>query len=251
MKLYKYTPHNKCHKYDIVKKCELWFSETASFNDPIDSNLEYRQQYSKDEIVAFWKNFLKNRPNHPQSLAEILQKYGENKAFVKFKSENAKCYKSMRGVLSMSQNPKNILMWSHYANHHKGIVYEFETRNLFSHAKTLDFKDFPYKVSYAFQYELLSYIAIGDEAVEQYRRELLTKAQDWAYEKEYRYIDLQKSGAKKFNPSCLTSIIFGKRTEQDEINAVMECCEKHNLTHIKFKQADFIDDKFELEFKDI
>ncbi len=49
----------------------------------------------------------------------------------------------------------------------------------------------------------------------------------------------------------MTSIIFGKRTEQDEINAVMECCEKHNLTHIKFKQADFIDGKFELEFKDI
>ncbi len=269
-KLYKYKSYDESEKHrdDIITKQELYFFSVEKFNDPIDSNLVYRQQYSKDEIVAFWKNFLKNHPNHPQSLAEILQRYGENEAFVKFKSESAKRLKSMKGVLCLSKNPKNILMWSHYADSHKGLVYEFEfevdtdpkknglnQNNLFWQ-KTDDFQPFPYKIDYPYdrEYEPLSYTLTDDEIRQQFARLLTTKAPDWMYEQEYRFIDLHikndNDRAKKFNKKCLKSIIFGKEASEETIQRVKRLC-KENGFDIAFKQADFIDGKFELEFKDI
>lgn len=246
--LYKYTPHNKCYKYDIVKKCELWFSKFSELNDPLDSNLAYRQDYSGKEIKTALEYFIEKCLNAEISLESALQIYGENPYFAEFRSICAKSYKSNIGVLCMSEHCNNILMWSHYANSHKGIVYEFEIKDLFSHAEYVGFSNIAEKMNYASEYELLSYAVIGNELKEQCERELLTKAIDWAYEKEYRYIDFQRSGAKKFNPKCLKSIIFGAKTENDEINAVMECCERNNLTHIQFKKARFIEGEFKLEF---
>ena len=46
--LYKYTPHNAEYKYDIITKSQLWFSKVENFNDPIDSQLDYSQQYTSD-----------------------------------------------------------------------------------------------------------------------------------------------------------------------------------------------------------
>ncbi len=193
MKLYKYTPHNKCYKYDIIKKCELWFAKFSELNDPVDSNLAYRKEYSDDEIKTALEYFAKIDKMDKKA---VLQHFSEKSNFIFFRERYADILKEKIGVLCLSQNPKNILMWSHYANAHKGIVYEFETKDLFSHAKYKGFSNAPDKMDYVSEYELLSYAVIDDELTKQCEMELLTKAQDWAYEKEYRYIDLQKSGAK-------------------------------------------------------
>ena len=250
--LYKYTPHNAEYKYDIITKPQLWFSKVENFNDPIDSQLDYSQQYTSDEILQYWKNFLKNKPNHQQSIDEILQKWGENSSFIEQQNRVYLQQKSQMGVLCFSVNPKNILMWSHYANNHKGIVYEFKA-NLFTHAKTTSFQAFPFKIEYPCSkgYQLLSYTKTGEERNKQFVKELTIKSPEWAYEEEYRMIDLENSGNKKFNHTSLNSIIFGARTSIDEIDAIKCLCKRHGLNHIKFKKAKFIEGRFELEFIDI
>lgn len=81
---------------------------------------------------------------------------------------------------------------------------------------------------------------------------MTTKAIDWAYEEEVRFINPDKSGfARKFNPNCLKSIIFGTKTPKDEIETMIDCCKKNDLNHIHFQQAKFIDGKFELDFETI
>lgn len=250
--LYKYTPHNTEYKYEIITKSQLWFSNVGNFNDPIDSKLDYRQQYTSDEILHYWKNFLKSKPDHPQTIDEILQKWGENSSFIEQQNRVFKNFKEQIGVLCFSVNHKNILMWSHYANHHKGIVYEFRP-NLFTNAKTTSFQAFPFKVEYpcSNNYQLLSYTKTGKERNKQFVKELTTKAQDWVYEEEYRMIDLEKSGNKNFNNASLNSIIFGVKTTIDEIDVIRCLCKKYGFSHIKFKKAKFIEGRFELEFIDI
>lgn len=250
--LYKYTPHNTEYKYEIITKSQLWFSKVENFNDPIDSKLDYRQQYTSDEILQYWENFLKNKPEHPQTIEEILNNWGNNSSFIKQQNRVYSQQKSQMGIVCFSVNPKNILMWSHYANNHKGIAYEFKP-NLFTNAKTISFQAFPFRVEYPCDrsYELLSYTKTGEEKNKQFVKELTTKAPEWAYEEEYRMIDLEISGNKKFNHASLHSIIFGAKTTMDEID-VMKClCKKHGLNHIKFKKAKFIEGRFELEFIDI
>lgn len=250
--LYRYTPHNTEHKYDIITNSQLWFSKVENFNDPIDSKLDYRQQYTQNEIENYWKQFLKNKPNHPQSLAEILQNWGSNTSFVEQQNRVFNLFRTQIGVLCFSVNPKNILMWSHYTNNHKGIVYEFKP-NLFSNNLTDSFKGNPYRVNYPCDrsYELLSYTLSGKEKNEQFVKELTTKAKDWAYEEEYRMIDLKDSGNKIFKKESLTSIIFGVQTSEIEIKVVKCLCNQYGFSHVKFKKAKFLQGKFKIAIIDI
>lgn len=252
--IYKYTPHNKCHKYDIIRNGELWFAKIESLNDPIDSNLAYRQEYSADEIKAYWEEFLKNKPNNPQNLEEILEKCGSSETFVEQQNRVfANDIRAKIGVLCMSKNPKSITMWAHYANAHRGIVYEFDA-DLFGLSKTKDITAFPYQMRYPCnrEYKILSYTELGSDRNKQYVKILTTKALDWFCEEEVRFFYFTKSGfGRKFNPECLKSIIFGCRTEPSEIETIIECCKEQNLNHITFKQAQFIKGRFELELNEI
>lgn len=252
MLIYKYTPHNKCHKYDIIKHKELWFANIDSLNDPLDSNLAYRQKYNPDEIKEYWENFIADKPAF-KSLDEVLSKWGDNESFTREQTRIFEYIKSKIGVLCMSKTPKNILMWAHYANRHQGIVYGFDA-DLFGFSKTNNLTDFPYIINYPCdrKYEILSYTKDRQERIEQFKKSLTTKAIDWAYEEEVRFIDLKKSSfARKFNPNCLKSIIFGVKTPNDEIETMIDCCKKNNLNHIEFYNAKFVAGRFELELNKI
>lgn len=252
MLIYKYTPHNKCHKYDIIKHKELWFANIDSLNDPLDSNLTYRQKYNPDEIKEYWENFIADKPAF-KSLDEVLSKWGDNESFTREQTRIFEYIKSKIGVLCMSKTPKNILMWAHYANRHQGIVYGFDA-DLFGFSKTNNLTDFPYIINYPCdrKYEILSYTKDRQERIEQFKKSLTTKAIDWAYEEEVRFIDLKKSSfARKFNPNCLKSIIFGVKTPNDEIETMIDCCKKNNLNHIEFYNAKFVAGRFELELNKI
>lgn len=91
--IYKYTPHNKCHKYDIIKKNELWFAEFSSLNDPLDLNLAFNSKYSDDEIRAYWEN--ESYKNPKQNLVENLKKYSDNESFVKYQRQELRILKSL------------------------------------------------------------------------------------------------------------------------------------------------------------
>lgn len=75
--LYKFTPHYTDYKYDVIEKSQLWFSKVENFNDPFDSQLDYCQDYTVEEIKSYWENFPKDKSVH--SLNETLEIYGNNK----------------------------------------------------------------------------------------------------------------------------------------------------------------------------
>jgi len=82
---------------------------------------------------------------------------------------------------------------------------------------------------------------------DQFVTEQLTKANDWAYEQEYRFIDLKQNGNKSFRKESLKSIIFGAKTPPEEIDRFRWLCQQYGYVHIQFKQARFPQGKFEIE----
>ena len=261
MSLYKYTPHNnEDHKYNIITKCELWFSKVEHFNDPIDFNLAYKQQYSKSEIREYLKEFIKrngayysNDLKKSLNLKESLRLYGNSKAFVANQNKIFKGFRKCFGILCMSETHESILMWAHYADNHQGIVYEFDYDLLaFSKTEGDNIHSLKVKYSHSRKYELLSYTLQYEELKEQFSKLLATKAIDWAYEEEVRFMNFGKGDIGiKFDPKCLKSIIFGIKTKGEEIKKIKKLCKEHNLKHIKFKQAKLIDGRFEIEIVDI
>jgi hypothetical protein len=105
------------------------------------------------------------------------------------------------------RDPANVLMWSHYADEHRGICLQFElARDLpvFMRAVTVDYID---------EYPTINWIApnwrggIGGTFTRKHTR--------WKYEGEHRILsDGAARTFVKFEPGALTGVIFGCRADQ-------------------------------------
>lgn len=87
------------------------------------------------------------------------------------------------GIISFTESYNNLLMWSHYADEHKGIVIEFDYHALKTHFnKILSVSNSIERVLYNRErHEVLPCTTSP-------KRNLLTKSDDWIYEKEHRVI---------------------------------------------------------------
>lgn len=107
---------------------------------------------------------------------------------------------SQYGVVCLSENDSNNLMWSHYANEHKGVMIELESENLF-HFSSEQKKVMDNNFSAASKNPMpIDYIDkrigldIGEEYLYEYansnfiKRFFTTKSIEWAREQEWRYI---------------------------------------------------------------
>lgn len=97
------------------------------------------------------------------------------------------------GVISLTESPDNLLMWSHYAEDHQGVVIELDIDQsdpfqLFNVAHIATSSDAMFdKVNYRKKrpYDGLFLAASIQEIAKHY---YLTKSDEWMYEKEWRYI---------------------------------------------------------------
>ena len=92
------------------------------------------------------------------------------------------------GIVSLSRDPKNILMWSHYADFHKGFVVEFKIPKKLplSQRGNIDSWLFPLPITYSEQRPVYKYGIDNDD--ESLKKLLLTKSDIWSYEQEERVI---------------------------------------------------------------
>ncbi|PSU20403.1 hypothetical protein CTM97_17930 [Photobacterium phosphoreum] len=105
-------------------------------------------------------------------------------------STHMESFMSLHGIISLSETPDNLLMWSHYAGNHKGAVIEFtidesDPFNLFNVCHIPISSDATLrKVNYRKNRKAPLNNSLEDLRNHYY----LTKSDEWIYEKEYRYI---------------------------------------------------------------
>ena len=229
--LYKYRDFGE-YTDKIIINSELYFGSHKDFNDPFDCNMEFRgiNSYSDEEFQKYCKEKNISDKIKVDYLCELKQK------LIKAKDQV--------GILCMSRNKKNILMWSHYANYHKGLCFGFEYG--FYDKPPITYK----KVEYLRRdnYNLISFFKSQGEEI---RRMFTTKSRFWKYEKEVRLLDLSGGktvGVKKFNKKYLKEIIFGTKADETDIKKTIQLCEMNEFRHVKFKKANFVSGKFALKF---
>src|ERR1700722_14780876 len=132
-------------------------------------------------------------------------------------------------VLCLSGHNLHPLCWSHYASNHTGICLHFATRpkSIFRGAS---------KVLYKADREPII-IDGGPPAKDAYDKIVLTKAEFWSYEDEYRIItscngpmadQIDRDGFIAFPPEVLCGITLGMRIND---------ADKRLMTHIARKRA--------------
>lgn len=150
------------------------------------------------------------------------------------------------GVFSLSENPKNMLMWTHYGSNHEGVVIGFEKTGKLAdeaYCQPVKYKENLPKIDitkgimngvnfFSGGQKPQSFVQFKDPQIQ---KVLLTKTLVWSYEEEWRYFE-NNYGSFEF-PSKMTEVIFGLKCSQADIDCIIALC-RDNFSHdIVFKKV--------------
>lgn len=174
-KLYKYTPVETAIK--ILSNSNIRFSNPSLFNDPYDS--EPPIEFS-DCVNEKFKCLCKDNETDFKDLAPEQIENLKILTQETYKSTLTNLAKNLR-ILCLSRTKNNILMWSHYATEHQGIVIEFDaTQIIIRQNKKVEYNNKPVIL------DLEKLKKLNDETFKLTMSVFLRKAKLWQYEKEYR-----------------------------------------------------------------
>lgn len=254
--LYKYRDwKNEFHRKWLTTP-EVYFASIKDFNDPFDSSLRYRyEELSPQEQRKAIKRF-----NDHLSDKEIEEKWKES-SFAnpelfdqRFEELVIPMIKEDVGILSLTPNYDNLLMWSHYANSHEGFCIGYSDKlmeNLSFNHFAADNKTFisQHKITYSEDYP---YLNPNDLNSKEYTFHLLTvKSQDWAYEKEQRLISHPRSSfSSKISSNLIKEVRLGCKMSEETISKIIELIE-NDMTHVKIFKANKSNTSFKITFEQI
>jgi hypothetical protein len=220
--LYKYQSFT-VESITNLKNRQLWFSKPSSFNDPYDCAIRPDANISDKEYELIFLSWQK-RANYSEKKLLYKRCMENGKLNQTFKddvkraiSDTFESYRqillSERGVTCFSEKNDDVLMWSHYAQGHKGFCLEFETsailfQNVFPvrYCKTIPIAN-PASIFLAETKE--EQLEILDDWSSGWMQMLTTKADFWAYEKEWRLFHKEGNKLRIYGTDCLTGIYFG------------------------------------------
>lgn len=205
-KLYKYVPYSENSLSILINK-EVWFPKAKQLNDPF----EFQFKVSKNEIQGISID--------SSSIVVAIEQSKE------------------LGLFCLTELNDNILMWSHYADHHKGFCIEFERS---------DHNDLGGELCVPVIYPEDDQYPVYDppelEKPESFAGIATTKARLWNYEMEWRMISSSIGNRSQALPGAITAIIFGERMAEQHRTTI-----KNILgSEMKYMQADKMSDRFGL-----
>ncbi|RUO31651.1 hypothetical protein CWE12_01235 [Aliidiomarina sedimenti] len=244
--LFKYKNFEKYTILSLLNK-GLWIPKPVQLNDPFDSQLNLLvSDVSKAEFIEYFGKFqhwYKNKTGKfiTYNGFDDLFENGKPATYLKQKAGMVADYWNEKaetaGVLSLSSDPINTLMWSHYGNNHSGICIGYCPKKIFPKSISM-VSDWLHEVEYKEESEItrnayLLYAASGmwhsnDAAFRLFFKTLCTKSINWKYEKEWRYL-LPENGGRVFNLNieAITSITFGLNTSIETKTAISHLLRYH------------------------
>jgi|GEM_PF-1424784 len=275
--IYKYTPLAGLKA--TLEHGSFKLSRPSDFNDPIDmylqetigQNIEEFLEDLKKEFHDYLVNGIKDRPSHNPRYSGILNfmhqaidKAPENKKeeirkellntpieqmydFDRLRKTNDEVTAAINTAFSFdavfcsTTDSNNLLMWAHYADHHRGAVIEYtpnvEKDSVFLASKPVQYskeRPLPYKDATAMVAGLEK--NLSETVQDIIERLIYTKSEEWAYEQEYRLFVAsmlrpdQEFAMLKFHPEELTGIYFGCRMDDENIKNIEKIAKRINPT---------------------
>ncbi len=216
-----------------IQENEIYFAKPSSFNDPFDCCPTFDFNASDNEIIDYFVHIL--RRNSPQlseeelnSEAHVIAMLHDTEKSIRNPSNqlhiqqlHTKNITEKVGALCMATTNKDVLMWSHYADYHRGIVLCFDG--------CLDFFKNTHRVNYAPKRPIINPFRDSSELMME--AALLTKAKHWKYEKEWRLIRYEGGSGKAILPStALTGVILGSRISPEDEEKVVSWVQSRRVS---------------------
>lgn len=243
-KLYKYCKFDE-RVLPLLLRHEVWFSRPIDFNDPLEcrpvlrfdiADIQVEELYwalyhgartppelsSPDEVehrvlVAIEDGSTRSRHTLRRALMELdIQSAIENEV-------------STRGIYCLSSNCTSGLMWSHYADSHRGLCVQFDTTAYHPPGMQEVTYDQPrwLDASLLWDWKMRGSETAGNQLLGHF---LYRKARNWKYEEEWRVV--------RSAPGCQSSsmqvrgVIFGERTPVEVVCAVILLLRVHRIRNL-------------------
>ncbi len=240
MILYKYLPSKIGIK--VLTNSSIRFTQPAALNDPFES-LWIFDEDSLNETLKATESMYKVEFGRPMSDNERLElPFLVEREVLNLPKEFSKVI----GLLSLSKENNVSLMWSHYANEHKGLVIGFDSELFQAESQYTELTEVEYSKVRPI------YSSSKDEKAgwKQLEKLLFTKSINWQYEKEFRSIvRLEYSEAPfklpnseylchlfKFPSESIKEVIFGWHTPSNKREEIQKLVTK-NLPEVKLFEA--------------
>jgi hypothetical protein len=219
--LFKFRSINKYFLDSIVHPA-LHFSKPKGFNDPFDCNINLRRIIARAAKVA-------TDPQRVHNLRRVLETNAPD--------EWAKIVETV-GVCSFSVSGMHILMWSHYADHHKGVCLTYQVPDSFYMDDMATTHLLGRECVHYGPADLIGHFATGDISNKQeFRNRLVelyvtTKHRCWKYEDEVRIVR-GEDGALDIPAEFVRQVCFGMETPDSDIDLVTTLAKAY-LPHVTF-----------------
>jgi DUF2971 family protein len=283
---FKYTTRSTAHA--ILDSGTLRWSSPNTFNDPFDMQFDLyvdidEERITRRTIDSLWTAFYspegieagnpfgdwikRYRSGFPKLSRDAFgTEFGElirglcRRLPAHVSELNSRFQEGMKHakVLCLSERRDSVLMWSHYTHLHEGVVFEFacvpELDSAWGSAMRVTYSDV---MPPAFDDESL--IRLGSGQGHSSPGALLdkfvtTKAQDWAYEREWRVVlhltdPNERTQDIPFSPGELAAVYLGCRmSDEDKEDIAAKIRNKYPDT--KIFAAEKMEREFALSFRD-
>lgn len=232
-KLFKYRSLDvNGYTEDLIRETKVFFGCPLDFNDLYDCRFRVSFEGSEEQKQRWCEELIRTRRPHlsdtefRMQVGLLMRGFNSAGGHDSISSIDDFVQKRIRalGVFSMSEVNDDILMWSHYADSHRGICVEFETRNLGMPV---------YPIKYSGSRPVFDVFDPDHDSVG--RRCVLTKSSHWEYEKEWRIV-VNGSTVAALPSESLTGVVFGCRAS-DELKASIRAAIKDRYPQPALFQA--------------
>jgi hypothetical protein len=251
--LFHYQKYEPEHLADLLKrKRRIFCSTPGHLNDPWDCRPWY--DFTSIKEAAGRREYLdwyhRNAP--PDAPPELRAKVDEI-----FSSNDDDLEEALAGlshsmqeeiadrrIYCLTPDPRSILMWSHYADNHRGVCLVFDTDNaLFRTARAVTYRD---------AYPIYKPHEMGPHAN---LETVYTKSEAWSYEAEYRVLGIRSAPGSALQldgnylelpDGALQALIIGCEADEWEIRQFL----KEHAPDLAVKRAVRANGHYRLEISD-
>jgi len=218
-RFFKFREINK-YSIDSLIMGTLYFSPRDKLNDPFDCRLDIKK------AIKNAAKYLSKQGSGKDS-ANLIDLLNNNSFFDKLQTIIGNI-----GICSFSLKLNNVLLWSHYANKHKGIsiLYEFPMDFLNDKDKFIGIPDVTYNNN-SLQKCFINIVNqlpmnYSELAIELLKQILAAKSPSWKYEKEVRIIR-SNPGLLKIEKNFIKQICFGLDTQDEDVALIKEITDNY------------------------
>lgn len=247
--LYKYRTWKDEHHKNLLIKNELFLSPPSLLNDPFDCRIyenytemlqtdEQKEKFISESLERNSNYFKENKISIENARKIITERVADTLHFqVRSEVIGNQIDDKRIGIACLSENWNSILMWSHYANDHKGYCIGFDEKwirfsqnfakikrveysNLYPEAKSLNKNELTYEQKYFY------------------------KSLDWKYEEEIRLMNIYKDEENQNRVETLENkyikeVIIGLNTSKKDKEEIISIAKDKNIEVWQTIKAEF------------